>query len=80
MLQAAVYASALFDGHGNILFSWTDNTGTGIAKEDDEVLMVAWFPESKEVVYKIGEAGRKDCTALLQMNLKKGIAATWMVF
>ena len=80
MLPAAVYASALVDGDGNIAFSWTDNTGTGTAKEDDKVLMVAYFPESKEAVYKVSNAIRKDCNALLQMNSKKGIAETWMGF
>ena len=80
MLPAAVYASALVDGNGNIAFSWTDNTGTGTAKEDDKVLMVAWFPERKEAVYEISTATRKDCNAVLQMDLKKGIAETWMGF
>jgi hypothetical protein len=80
MLPAAVYASALVDGDGNIAFSWTDNTGTGTAKEDDKVLMVSWFPESKEAIYEISTATRKDGAAILQMNSKKGFAETWMGF
>ena len=80
MLPAAVYASALVDGDGNIAFSWTDNTGTGTAKEDDKVLMVAYFPESKEAVYEISQATRKDCKAVLQMDSKKGMAETWIGF
>jgi hypothetical protein len=80
LLPAAVYASALVNEDGNIVFSWTDNTGTGTAKEDDKVLMVAYFPESKEAVYKISDAIRKDAKAILQMNSKKGIAETWMGF
>jgi len=80
MLPTAVYASALVDIDGNIAFSWADNTGTGTAKKDDKVLMVAYFPESKEAVYKISEATRKDCTAILQLNSKKGIAETWIGF
>ncbi|HEX7458407.1 MAG TPA: DUF6266 family protein [Ginsengibacter sp.] len=80
MLPAAVYASALVNDDGNIVFSWTDNTGTGTAKEDDKVLMVAYFPESKKAVYEISTATRKNCTALLQMNSMKGIAETWIGF
>jgi len=80
MLPAAVYASALVNGDGNIAFSLTDNTGTGTAKEDDKVLLVAYFPESKEAVYEISEATRKNCTAILQMNSKKGTAETWIGF
>jgi len=80
MLPGAVYASALANDDGNIVFSWTDNTGIGTAKEDDKVLLVAYFPESKEAVYTISDAIRKDGNAVLQMALKKGAAETWMGF
>lgn len=80
ILPAAVQASALANNDGNIVFNWTDNTGTGTAKEDDKVLMVAYFPESKEAVYTISNAIRKDGKAILEMNLRKGIAETWMGF
>lgn len=80
MLPGAVYASALATGEGNIVFSWHDNTGIGTAKEDDRVLLVAYFPESKEVVYTISDAIRKDGTAVLQMDVKKGAAETWIGF
>ena len=55
-------------------------TGTGIAKKDDKVLMVAYFPESKKAIYGISAAIRKDCKAILQMNSMKGMAETWMGF
>jgi hypothetical protein len=80
MLPGAVYASALANDDGNIVFSWVDNTGIGTAKEDDRVLLVAYFPESKEAVYTISDAIRKDGNAVLQMDLKKGAAETWMGF
>jgi len=79
MLPPAVYASALANDDGNIVFSWADNTGTGIAKEDDKVLMVAYFPE-KKAVYEISAAIRKDCKTVLPMASMKGIAETWMGF
>ncbi len=80
MLPGAVYASALANDDGNIVFSWSDNTGIGTAKENDRVLLVAYFPESKEAVYTIGNAIRKDGNAVLQMNLKQGAAETWIGF
>ena len=80
MLPGAVYASALLNERGNIVFNWADNTGTGTAKQNDKVLMVAYFPESKQAIFEISQATRKNCTAILQMNLKKGVAETWMGF
>ena len=80
MLPGAVYASALVNDDGNIVFTWTDNTGTGSAKKEDKVLMVVYFPESKTAMYEISDSTRKDCTAILQMKSMKGIAETWMGF
>ena len=80
MLPGAMYASALANDSGNIVFSWQDNTGIGTAKENDKVLLVAYFPESKEAVYKISDAIRKDGNAVLSMDVKKGAAETWIGF
>ena len=80
MLPGAVYASALVNDDGNIVFTWVDNTGTGSAKKEDKVLMVVYFPESKTAMYEISDSTRKDCTAILQMKSMKGIAETWMGF
>jgi len=38
MLPGAVYASALANDSGNIVFSWQDNTGIGTAKEKASVV------------------------------------------
>jgi hypothetical protein len=80
MLPGAVYASALVNEDGNIVFSWTNNTGTGTAKKDDKALLVAYFPESKQAIYEISSSTRKDGNAVLQMNSMKGIAETWIGF
>jgi len=80
MLPGAMYASALANDSGNIVFSWQDNTGIGTAKENDKVLLVAYFPENKEAVYKISDAIRKDGNAMLPMDVKKGAAETWIGF
>ena len=80
MLPCAVYASMLANDDGNIVFSWSDNTGIGTAKEADKVLMVAYFPETKAAMYEISASTRKDCKAVLQMKSMKGIAETWIGF
>jgi hypothetical protein len=76
MLPGAVYASALANDDGDIVFSWVDNTGTGTAKEEDKVLMVAYFPETKTAMYEISAATRKDCKVVLTMKSMKGLAET----
>ena len=43
------YASALVNGDGNIQFNWTDNSGTGTAKENDTAIMVAFFLKPKRL-------------------------------
>ena len=79
-IPSVEYASALVNAAGNIQFTWTDNTGTGTAKENDTAIMVAYFPETKEAVYKFSTATRKDLTAVLEINLQKGASETWIGF
>jgi len=79
-LPSVDYASALVNEEGNILFTWTDNTGTGTAKENDKAILVAFFPGSKQAVYKFSDATRKDGEAVLEMDSIKGAAETWIGF
>ena len=80
-LPAAVNASAVADTDKNILFRWEDNTGTGTAKPNDKVILVAYFTDVKKAVFTIGAAMRKDGEALLETTLDRGkIAETWMGF
>jgi hypothetical protein len=79
-IPSVEYASALVNAAGNIQFTWTDNTGTGTAKENDTAIMVAWFSGTKEAVYKFSDATRKDLTAVLEIDLQKGTAETWIGF
>ena len=74
------YASALVNQEGNILFTWTDNTGTGTAKENDIAILVAFFPGTKQVVYTFSDATRKDGAAMLETGSIKGAAETWIGF
>jgi hypothetical protein len=80
-LPAAVNASAVADTDKNILFRWEDNTGTGTAKANDKVILVAYFPDVKKAFFTIGAAMRKDGEASLETTQDRGkIAETWMGF
>ena len=74
------FASASVNEEGNVLFTWTNNAGTGTAKNNDKAILVAYFPGSKEAVYQFSEAKRYDGYAVLEMNSKKGVAETWIGF
>ena len=39
-------------------FSWTDNSGTGIAKPADKVMLAAYCPELNQCIYTTGSASR----------------------
>lgn len=73
-------ASALVNEEGNIVFTWTNNAGTGTAKGNDKAILVAYFPESKEAMYQFSDATRKDGEAILETGSKKGVAETWIGF
>lgn len=80
-LPAPENAEVAVDTEGNLLFSWTDNTGIGIAKSNDKVILVAYFPELKQAITSIGNATRKEGQALLETNMMKGYTAeTWTGF
>jgi hypothetical protein len=65
----------------NILFRWEDNTGTGTAKANDKVILVAYFTDVKKAVFTIGAAIRKDGEAFLKTTQDRGkIAETWIGF
>lgn len=80
-LPGAENATASVNTEGNISFTWTDNTGTGTAKANDKAVLVAYFPEIKQVVYNIGTATRGDMNATLITSQMRGlIAETWTGF
>ncbi|MGN6195888.1 MAG: DUF6266 family protein [Ginsengibacter sp.] len=80
-LPAAKDASAIRNGDGNIVFTWEDNTGTGSAKANDKVILVAYFTDTKTARFTIGTAIRKDPQAVIEMQNRQGkFAETWMGF
>ena len=43
-----------------VTFNWTDNSGTGIAKQQDKVMLAAYCAELHQCVYTTGSASRAD--------------------
>lgn len=80
-LPYAEYAGVTRDDDGNIIFSWTDNSGTGTAKENDKVILVAWFPKLQQAIFNMDAARRSGCLATLAAAAFKGYdAETWIGF
>jgi hypothetical protein len=53
-------------------FSWTDNSGTGIAKPADRVMLAAYCPELNQCVYTTGAASRADLADELNLATFSG--------
>ena len=81
VLPAAENANASVNNEGNIFFSWTDNSGTGTAKASDKVILLAYFPAARQIVYSLSAAVRADCQALLITSAMKGFEVhSWIGF
>jgi len=72
---------AVTAGAGSILtFSWTDNSGSGIASATDLAVAVAYCPALQQAVYDIGSS-RGDMTADLNASVFAGQQVeTWISF
>lgn len=80
-LPSPVNASAALNEEGNIVFTWTDNTGTGTAKANDKAVLVAYFPALQQVIFSTDAGTREAGIAVLQVSpLKNAVAETWMGF
>jgi hypothetical protein len=80
-LPAPVDAVTTTNAEVNIVFKWTDNTGTGTAKADDKVVLVAYFTETKQIIYSLNAGTRADGQAILDTHLMQGLSAeTWIGF
>jgi hypothetical protein len=64
-----------------VLFTWTDNSGMGNARNNDKVILTAWFPALKKMVYMLHTATRGNKSARVQMTAMRGfVADTWIGF
>ena len=66
---------------GKLLFTWENNSNEGSAQKEDKVILVAFFPGLKQVMYTIGDAVRNDGEAILDIGVMKDFAAEiWIGF
>ena len=80
LLHNVVELSATAAG-GKIQFNWHDNNGEGLTRNDDETILVAYCPENKETLFRIGTALREDEVAELDVSAYKGQTLhTWIIF
>lgn len=74
-------ATAKDDDDGNIVFTWSNNSGTGTAKENDKVVLVAYCPATQQASFTISDNSRSDCHALLNtQSLNGNTVETWIGF
>ena len=77
-----VMAPAVTSGVGSLLtFSWTDNSGVGLAKATDQAILIAYCPELRQAVYTTAAGMRSALTAELNLLPFSGLAVeTWIGF
>ena len=80
-LPSVQTAAAAVNEEGNTIFTWTDNSEMGTAKATDKVILVAYFPELRQVIFSIGSATRAEERAVLETKPLQGFTAeTWIGF
>jgi hypothetical protein len=70
-----VLGPAVTSGAGSLLtFSWTDNSGVGIAKATDKAILVAYCPVLRQAIYTTAGGLRSDMTGELNLLPFSGLA------
>lgn len=65
---------AVTAGAGSVLtWSWTDNSGVGIAKPDDQAVLVAYCPSLKQAIYTTAGGARNALTGDLTLTPFAGL-------
>jgi hypothetical protein len=74
-------AQAAADADSNIVFSWSNNTGTGSARDSDIAVLVAYSPSIQQAVFLISDRRRVDGGAVLNTQVLQGNPVEmWMGF
>ncbi|MFT3822304.1 MAG: DUF6266 family protein [Chitinophagaceae bacterium] len=80
-LPATTAGQAVPMAAGEIAFSWTDNTGLGIAKSSDHAIMIFYEPVTNTCVFDRITARRGDGNGILQATHFRGKTVhTWIAF
>lgn len=77
-----VLGPAVVSGAGSILsFSWTDNSGVGVAKPTDKAILAAYCPAFNQCIYTTGSADRSALTDDLNLLTFSGqVVETYIGF
>jgi Family of unknown function (DUF6266) len=68
-----VLAPSVTVGGGSVLtWSWTDNSGVGIARATDKAMLVAYCPAFNQCIYTTGSANRSTVTDSLNLSSFSG--------
>lgn len=68
-----VLGPAVVSGVGSLVsFSWTDNSGVGIAKATDKAILAGYCPAFNQCIYTTGSASRNALTDELNLSTFSG--------
>ncbi len=86
-LKKAERPAVAFTEDHQLRFTWTDNTGMGIAAATDQAILVAYCPETNDLIYTANGGlrshgqGLLDARLLMRVIEGRGYALhTWMTF
>jgi hypothetical protein len=81
LLPAAQGARVAKKANNMLQFTFTDNSGIGIASPDDSIILVAYAPDVHQAIFTLHAGFRKDKKASLNVSLLKGhTVETWIGF
>ena len=66
--------SVTMEDASQLVFNWTDNSGVGIAKPGDRVILAAYCPATDQCIYTTGSAARSALTDALNLASFSGQA------
>lgn len=80
-LQNATAPAAAAGAAGKLNFSWTDNSGSGMANATDQAILFVHCPATGQTVYNINAAARNAATAEFNATGFSGkTVQTWIAF
>ncbi len=80
-LPGAENVSVVKDSSCHCIFSWTDNSGIGTARETDKVILCAYCPSQKKAIFSLDAGMRNGEQAVLNVaTFGNEEGATWISF
>ncbi len=80
-LPCVANANVYLSNDSDVLLKWTDNSGSGTAKESDKLIIITYFPAINKMIYTLHTATRISCRASLRINDMKGhTVKAWIGF